>query len=176
MATAIARVARTVPVLVFLLGAGPSRVAEAQPAQSAREAFERFKALAGRWEAATLDEQGKPVKAPVTYEVVSAGTTVLERIVEGKSDMVSAIHLDGDRLVLTHFCSAGNQPRMVARTFEGNAVRFEFLDATSLASPSAGHIHEAVFRFNDRNQVDSEWTYYESGKPGGTVIRRQTRR
>src|SRR5262245_23272415 len=97
---------------------------------SARETFERLKALAGRWDASTTDEQHHSITAPVTYEVVSGGTTVLERIVEGKSDMVSAFHVDGNRLILTHYCSAGNQPRMVARALDASTVKFEFLDAT----------------------------------------------
>ena len=142
---------------------------------TAPELFDRLKALAGRWEASTTDEQNRPLVAPVTYEVVSGGTTVLERIVEGKSDMVSAFHVDGERLILTHYCSAGNQPRMVGRAIDANTVRFEFLDATNLPSPQRGHIHEAVFRFGDAGHVQTEWTYYEAGKAAGTVVRKQTR-
>ena len=29
-------------------------------------------------------------------------------------DMISMFHVDGDRLLMTHYCSAGNQPRMKA--------------------------------------------------------------
>ena len=34
--------------------------------------------------------------------------------IKGKEDMISMFNLDGDRVVLTHYCAAGNQPRMVA--------------------------------------------------------------
>jgi hypothetical protein len=160
-------------VLATLLTSGGPRAQASLP--TARETFDRLKALAGRWEAATTDEQNRPLKAPVTYEVVSGGTTVLERIVEGKSDMVSAFHVDGDRLILTHYCSAGNQPRMVARAVDAKTVKFEFLDGTNMPSPTTGHIHEAVFRFTDTSHIESEWTYYEGGKAAGTVIRKQVR-
>src|SRR6185436_9114629 len=90
------RKASSALALLAALVAGEGGVG-AQSRPSARETFERLKALAGRWEASTTDEQNRPLKAPVTYEVVSGGTTVLERIVEGQSDMVSAFHIDGDR-------------------------------------------------------------------------------
>jgi hypothetical protein len=161
-------------LIAALIAIGPA-TAHAQQTMSATEAFAHLKALAGSWEAATTDEQNRPVKAPVTYEVVSGGTTVLERIVEGKSDMVTAFHVDGDKLILTHYCSAGNQPRMVARSIDGRTVQFDFVDATNLPSPAAGHIHSASFRFDDANHVVSEWTYFENGKAAGTVVRKQTR-
>jgi hypothetical protein len=161
-------------MLMAILVTAPGVTAQTR-LPDARETFERLKALAGRWDASTTDEQHHAIHAPVTYEVVSGGTTVFERIVEGKSDMVSAFHLDGDRLILTHYCSAGNQPRMVARMIDAKTVKFEFLDGTNLPSPKAGHIHEAVFRFIDASHIETEWTYYEEGKPAGTVVRKQVR-
>ncbi len=141
---------------------------------TARDAFERLRSLVGRWEATTSEE----ITATVTYELHAGGTALFETFVEAEpsgSDMVSAFHLDGDRLMLSHFCSGGNQPRMMARGLDGDRIRFEFVDATNLSGPDAGHIHSAVIRFVDHDHFVSEWTWYENGEPSHTSVRRHTR-
>jgi hypothetical protein len=42
---------------------------------------------------------------------------------------------------------------------------FQFLDATNLASPGAGHMHNATIRIVDNSHLVSEWQFYENGKP-----------
>ena len=48
--------------------------------------------------------------------------------------MVTLYHMDGDPMMLTHYCLAKNQPRMAAIEIgeDGGEVTFEFLDGTSL--------------------------------------------
>ena len=52
----------------------------------------------------------------------------------GPEDMISMFHLDGpNRLLITHYCSAGNQPRMQASSSpDGKTITFTFVDATIL--------------------------------------------
>src|ERR1700742_4745659 len=72
---------------------------------NAAAAFAQLKTLAGTWEAAT--KQGK---ATTTYEVISNGSALVEHLdMPNEGAMVTVYHLDGDRLVLTHYCTAGNQ-------------------------------------------------------------------
>ena len=54
----------------------------------------------------------------------------------GRPTMLTLYHRDGNRLVLTHYCMAGNQPRMQAKPFDAgaNELAFEFLDATDLTT------------------------------------------
>jgi hypothetical protein len=85
--------------------------------------------------------------------------------------------LDGGRLLLTHYCMAGNQPRMQARAFnpESGELEFQFLDAGNLPDPNAGHMHNARFRFVDNNHLVSEWEFYENGQRKLTETAQYTR-
>jgi hypothetical protein len=75
------------------------------------------------------------------------------------------IHMDGGRLLLTHYCAAGNQPRMQASASpDGKTITFNFLDATNLASPEAGHMHRVVFTFVDASHHIEQWQFTDHGK------------
>jgi len=145
----------------LLLGSAVAAVA-ASPAQVG---FARFVALAGSW--AGTNGHGEPIE--VRYDVTSGGSAVVERYhVEGQPssrDMVTVYHLDGDVLLLDHYCIAGNQPRMRARRIAAGAeeIDFELESVTNLATPGAGHMHLASFRFSGDDGLDSRWTYYEDG-------------
>ena len=80
---------------------------------------------------------------------------------QGHEDMISMIHLDGaNRLVMTHYCGAGNQPRMAATTSpDGKTFTFDFFDGTNLASPDAGHMRRVVFTIVDANHHTEDWTF-----------------
>jgi len=156
--------------LVPLAGAGSA------PAENAGAAFARFKSLTGNWEA-----KGPMGISRVHYEIVAGGSVVLERFTSDElpkgSDMITAYHLDGDRLVLTHYCMAGNQPRMRARDFDPatGIVQFDFAGAGNLASPAAGHMHSAKFHFVDADHFTTEWQFVENGKPKFTETAKYTR-
>lgn len=160
--------ALTLEIAVGLGFAGPafSQTQKYNPA-NATPAFEKLKTLVGHWEATT--EKGK---ASATYQLVSGGTALLEHLkVPGESEMITVYYLDGNRLLLTHYCTAGNQPRMQAGTFDPttNRIDFQFLDATNLPNPDAGHMHSAVIVFRGPSEVTEDWTFYKAGKPAFTV-------
>jgi hypothetical protein len=139
----------------------------AEPKSGARPdapaAFARLKALVGNWEAAT--DNGKE---RLSYELTGGDTALVERMGGGQTPpMMTVYHLDGDRLILTHYCMAGNQPRMQAQAFNAQTgeLEFKFLDATNLASPGAGHMHNVNVRLIDNDHFDAAWQFYENGKP-----------
>jgi len=125
-------------------------------------AFARLKTLAGEWEADT-----RMGKAHLSYEVIAGGTALVEKeTAEQMPAMLTVYHLDGERLLLTHYCMAGNQPRMQVKAFnpESGEVQFQFLDATNLTGTGAGHMHNATFRVVDNNHLATEWEFYENGQ------------
>jgi hypothetical protein len=142
---------------LLLLFVATSALAESD----ARKAFAQMKTLAGTWEGKTSSGQ----TGEVVYRVTSNGSALLSEIKSGPEDMITMFHLDGDRLLMTHYCGAGNQPRMKATLSpDGKSVTFEFLDATNLSSPKAGHMHRAVFTMVDANHHTEEWIFAHDGK------------
>lgn len=136
--------------------------------------LERFRALRGEWSG--TNSKGETVR--LVYEEVGDGSAVLERLViKGKEphDMVTLYHMDGDQLMLTHYCVAGNQPRMRLTSASAAEARFDFVDATGLASPGAGHMHRAVIAFDGPDRLTNSWTWYEEGKEAFTEVIRVNR-
>ncbi|HUM03995.1 MAG TPA: hypothetical protein VLT90_00955 [Terriglobales bacterium] len=128
----------------------------------AQKTFDVMKALEGTWEG--KNNQGQSLK--VSFRATAGGSALLSEIHgTGPENMISMIHLDGDRLLMTHYCGAGNQPRMKATlSADGKSVRFDFIDATNLASPDSGHMVHVVFTMADANHHTEEWTFLDHGK------------
>jgi len=70
--------------------------------------------------------------------------------------MTSVYHLDGPVLRMTHYCGAGNQPRLRAEpaSSDPRRIRFAFVDATNLADPRAPHVDGVELLFRDSSHVD----------------------
>jgi hypothetical protein len=85
--------------------------------------------------------------------------------------MVSVYHLDGADLRMTHYCTAGNQPRMRAEPPSGEVkqLRFVFVDATNLAKSSDDHIRGLTITFQDKDHMTQEWEVREGGKDSFTT-------
>ncbi len=125
-----------------------------------RSSFEKLKTLQGTWTG--KNTQGQPLQ--VLFRTTSGGSAILSEI-EGKEDMITMFHMDGDRLMMTHYCGSGNQPRMVAKVSpDGKTFTFDFLDATNLDSPTAGHMHRMVLTVIDENHHTEDWTFIQGGK------------
>lgn len=128
----------------------------------AQKAFATIKSMPGAWEG--KGSEGQPLE--VTFKVTAAGSAVLSEIVAPHHDMVSMIHLDGqNRLLLTHYCSAGNQPRMQASVSpDGRTITFNYVDATNLSAPDAGHMQRMVLTLLDDSHHTEEWTFVDHGQ------------
>lgn len=129
----------------------------------AQKAFTTIKNMPGTWEGKS--QHGEMVK--VDFKVISGGSAVMSEIFgHGADDMVSLFHLDGsNRLLMTHYCGAGNQPRMQASVSpDGKTITFSFVDATNLATPDAGHMQRMVLTMVDDNHHTEEWIFLDHGK------------
>jgi len=123
----------------------------------AQKSFEKLKTLAGTWEGKGI--KGEPLQ--VTFRMTSNGSAIMSEI-QGPEDMISMFHLDGDRLLMTHYCSAGNQPRMVGKMApDGKSVTFDFLDVTNFTSSQPGHMQHVVLTMLDANHHTEDWDFMD---------------
>jgi len=84
--------------------------------------------LPGQW-VTTVD--GHTIE--VSYRRTARDSVLLETWMEGTpAETVSMVHLDGRRLVFTHYCGQGNQPRLALTAATGTRHQFERFDATDL--------------------------------------------
>lgn len=128
----------------------------------AQKSFDQLKSLAGSWEGKS--QTGEPVQ--VSFRLTSAGSALMSEIVTHRENMISVIHFDGaNRLLLTHYCAVGNQPRMLASASpDGKTITFNFLDATNLSSPDSGHMDHVVITMLAPNHHTEEWNFTDHGK------------
>jgi len=134
----------------------------------AQKSFDKLKTLSGSWQGRVTtvpphpDMEGK--LAQISLRTTSMGNALMhEATAEGRpDDPISILYLDGDRLLLTHYCDAGNRPRMTgAMSPDGKKVEFDFLDVAG--STQHGHMHHAVFTLIDADHHIEDWTYMEPG-------------
>lgn len=129
--------------------------------------LDRFKALSGDWVDAD-GALGMKGKVAATYRVTGAGSAVVERLfVDMPHEMTTVYHLDGNELVLTHYCAAGNQPRMRARKTDGALVFFEFDGGTNFDPARDMHMHEARIEFLGPDELRQSWQSWKVGQPAG---------
>jgi hypothetical protein len=164
-----------VSFLVALVWASSSSNAQST---ATRSAFERLKALEGDW--VDVDGAfGKKGAVAVTYRVTGGGTAVVETFPAGTpAEMVTVYHADGPDLVLTHYCSAGNQPRMraAAPAPAASVLAFEFDGGMNVDPSTTSHMHSARLEFVSDNEIRATWQNWSGGKPDHSATFRVVRK
>jgi hypothetical protein len=153
---------RKLAILVILVATAavalpqePQKTASAQT--DAQKAFEKMKTLAGSW-------QGTIVGIPINFTIraVSSGTAILH---EGNTDggrppnhEITMFYLDGDRLLATHYCDAGNRSRLEGRMSpDGKTIEFSFIDVAG--GTQGGFLKGFVFTMIDANHHTAELAF-----------------
>jgi hypothetical protein len=151
-------------------------LATAALAQSdAQKSFDKMKTLAGTWEGKVttdppMEGMASNARVQVTLRITSKGNALVHEM-KGAGDPddptkydhpVTMFYVDGDRLLLTHYCDAGNRPRMAAQTWaDGKPLEFAFVDVSG--STQRGHMDHAAFTSNDANHHVEDWIYMMPG-------------
>lgn len=162
----------TLLIAFLILGAASiPRAAKGEQTDSSTTAlskavFERLKKFEGRW----VGQSTKGWTDTLTYKTVAGGSVVVEESfgAHPNETMYTMFHLDGHRLLLTHYCVAHNQPRLVATEFadtdSGQVAVFSFLDITGVPSRDNGHMDKCRLTLVDDNHTKMQWTWYQDGK------------
>ena len=135
-----------------------------QPA--AHPGLEKLTKLVGTWVAADKDNQ--PTDQVVSViKLTAGGSAVHETLFPGQPhEMVSIYTVDGDDLVMTHYCMLGNQPRMKADPKSpANQIRFVFAGGSNLNPQKDKHMHGATLTIVDADHIEIDGEGWENGKP-----------
>ncbi len=157
---------------VLAVVAAPTIAAESGP----QAVFEKLKAMEGSWVAhaealdgheAAPDESGRH-----DFRVSANGTVVMEIMnPDHPHEMINMYSMDGDDLVLTHYCSSGNQPvmKLDADSLADGRAAFDYVGGANLDPAVDMHIHATTLVFGDDGSVVEDWVGWSDGEPAGTM-------
>lgn len=144
----------------------------------AASAFEFLKTLTGDWEMSGDHDHGGGSNA-VNFRTTAAGSSVIQTLFAGEPhEMISMFHMDGDTLLLTHYCALQNAPVMkFEKTDKPGELKFVFHGGTNFDPKVDAHVHEGVFQIKDANTLETKFVSYTSGQPdetpAGTLKRKE---
>jgi hypothetical protein len=155
----------------LMLLAGALALVSAPPASptgpsgpDGRAAFRQLVGLAGEWEGTVTAPDGPAVR--VRWEKTAGGHVMRETMFPGTGhEMVTMYHLDGDALVLTHYCATGNQPRMKLVAATPGELSFDYTGGTNLDAARDRHMHSGRLMFKDADRIETDWTEHAHGQP-----------
>jgi hypothetical protein len=160
---------RKVAILMWLVAMAavvlPQEPAKTASTQSdAKKALAKLKTLTGSWRGTIMD-----TTIEFTIRAASSGTAVLH---EGHTSggrppnhEITMFYLDGDRLLATHYCDAGNRSNMEGKlTADGKGIEFKFLDVAG--STRGGYLKDLVITLVDADRHTVGFTFVmPDGKP-----------
>ena len=164
--------AAVLALLTIVVTFTKSTPASAQQPIRASEAFKQLTGLVGTWDVTERDNPN--TKEVANYSLTGGGSVLAEdlRAPDGTANamghMYTTYYMDKDQLVLTHFCGAGNQPRMRAKAVAdgGTRIVFEMYDITNLATPESFHSESLEVIFLSRVRVDLVYHGTRGPSPG----------
>src|SRR6266853_445171 len=124
----------------------------------AQKSFDKLQTLACSCQGT---DDGDPLQ--VWLRVTSMGNALIDEMKStGPENPITMFNVEGDRLLLTHYCDAGNRPRMIGKIApDGKTVEFDFLDVAGSTQP--GHMRHRTFNIIDANHHTEDWTYLLPG-------------
>jgi hypothetical protein len=149
---------RVMPVAVALVLALRG---DARAAANVEASWARMTSLVGDWEG----RYSEGFAARVSYRLVSNGTALLETLESAHDDqMVTLYHRDGSSLLLTHYCSLGNQTRMRSLGFQDGQLVFSYVDSSNVKDKDELVMSGLLLSFPGPDRLVHEWTSREGAR------------
>lgn len=134
---------------------------------TALAAFDLLKSMAGTWHGPANIVGGEGLWATHQVELVVNGDVVMETMQPSSGhQMINMYHLDGEELVLAHYCSGGHHPKMRLDRATSTDTRlvFDFVSGSNFDPAVDKHIHDARIEFVDEHTVASTWSAWDGGR------------
>lgn len=130
----------------------------------ADDVMAKLLALEGEW--TMIGENGEDTGVVgAVFKPTANGSAVSEVMMPGGDhEMINMYHADGDRVLMTHYCAAGNQPRLEIVAAGEDRLELRFESVTNLASDGANHMRQAEYRFHGPDRLTTYWYSMREGK------------
>jgi hypothetical protein len=152
----------TFPAALLLLAACHSTHTAAVDEDARKELFTAISGLEGSWQRS--DATG--ATSPTQFKLSSAGSVVVETMFPGtEHEMTNVYSLDGNSLVMTHYCAGGNQPTMRATAMVGNELSFRSESVRDLGAADEPYMGEMTLVFLADGGVEQRWIGMKRGAP-----------
>jgi hypothetical protein len=142
------------------------------PSQAAQaSSYDQVKALEGEWVLVKMNGETPPNKGVIIYKAASGGSSIREIMFPGSEhEMTNMYHMHGDKLMMTHYCGAGNQPRMQSVVAKPGHIELKTESVTNLATPKTEYMGELTLDMPDSKTLKQTWVSIEDGKPTSHVM------
>ena len=105
-----------------------------------------------------MELEKDPETAFLSYSVSSGGHAVIEKMYVGRPmEMTTVYYLDQGHLRMDHYCSLGNQPRMVAVPGGEDEIAFQLLDVGNMPDVDDLHISSHSLEFPGPGELTVYW-------------------
>jgi hypothetical protein len=102
----------------------------------------------------------------VSVKTKAAGSAVVHTYAQGTpGEMETIFHMDGDQLLLTHYCALQNAPVLkFVKSNKPGELKFEFQGGTNFDPAIDAHLHESTFVIKDKDTIEQSSTVFANGK------------
>ncbi len=124
---------RKLAILIILVATHAVVLAQDNPPKSAgvqsdaKKTFAELKTLAGSWQGSV-----GPLSVQVTIRLTGLGSAIMHDATFSNkpgNHEITMMYLEGDRVLMTHYCDAGNRQRLEGRLSpDGKTVEFSLLE------------------------------------------------
>jgi hypothetical protein len=97
----------------------------------------------------------------------AAGSAVVHTYRAGTpGEMETVFHMDGDELLLTHYCALQNAPILkFEKSDKPGEIKFVFKGGTNFDPKVDAHLHESTFVVKDKDTIEQRSTVFANDKP-----------
>ena len=100
------------------------------------------------------------------YKLISNGSALVETwTMSPTRESMTLYSIDGDRLLASHYCPQGNQPRLIFLDADSdNRFQFRFIDGTNLQDLDGSHQHAFWLSIESSDSFTRSETYVSNAK------------
>jgi hypothetical protein len=155
--------------IILLVCCFPWVAIYANPDQHNEAAFERLKSLVGEWKKVGSDG----TSFYISFKTSANDSVLIENWMrQDSSHSLTLYHMDNGKILATHYCPLGNQPRLqLESSLNDKSFAFVFKDATNLLSHDKSHQQRLSINIISANEIELSEIYVENGKPESSSMR-----